>query len=256
MINTFPQPSHIHIYQVLRDDHMPIPSSPTRTGVGAFIVLGLCAVVTLLGLYGRMGISMPCPESAAFKAARSVVSKGNCTEGQKRTPPHARHSHNQNALMYWSGGHNGYLWHHEDASIIRIPATPPFTKYSLQLVLDKSAAPEENTNDNKSSVVLYGSSHMREIYFSLVRLERGIKFDAELEESVMQLRCGNKKEEQDPSCDPDGTEWLLGNYGVDMAACGPPGKRVVKELSNRSSVAIGFKTYLHTPDAEDLFVAF
>lgn len=53
-------------------------------------------------------------------------------------------------------------------------------------------------------------------------------------------------------------------YGVDIANCGAPGKRLVPELASTNAttngepvnVAIGFKTYLHTPDADDLFVDF
>jgi hypothetical protein len=50
-------------------------------------------------------------------------------------------------------------------------------------------------------------------------------------------------------------------YGVDLAACGEPGFRLVPELDGSGSpsaassrVAVGFKTYMHTPDAEDVLL--
>jgi hypothetical protein len=39
-----------------------------------------------------------------------------------------------------------------------------------------------------------------------------------------------------------------GKYGVDLVNCGPPGFKVITELSH--NLSIGFKTFLHTPDAE------
>jgi hypothetical protein len=43
-------------------------------------------------------------------------------------------------------------------------------------------------------------------------------------------------------------------YGIDLDACGYPGKRVVPELGQ--GVAIGFKTFIHTPQADQVFVDF
>ena len=39
---------------------------------------------------------------------------------------------------------------------------------------------------------------------------------------------------------------------VDLKSCGPPGYRIVEELSG--TFAIGFKTYIHTPLAKALFL--
>jgi len=55
-------------------------------------------------------------------------------------------------------------------------------------------------------------------------------------------------------CDKDKTGYSDGLYGVNIQVCGFPGKRLVPELG--PNVAIGFKTFLHTPDAEKEFIQF
>lgn len=104
---------------------------------------------------------------------------------------------------------------------------------------------------NVTSVVFFGSSHIRELYFAFIRLHRGMSFAAPLEKTVKQVMNGAKPHSL-RICDPNRTGYKNGTYGVDLYNCGVPGKRMVPELG--ANVAIGFKTFLHTPVADDLFV--
>lgn len=102
---------------------------------------------------------------------------------------------------------------------------------------------------NKTSIVFYGSSHVRELYASLIRLERGVPFDEILESNV--TRVPSAQPSNQAKCDPYKEGW--GNLeGINMEVCGKPGKRLVPELADR--VAIGFHTFVHTPDADQIFV--
>lgn len=184
----------------------------------------------------------------------------------------AWHWHDRARLhKYLLSNHNNNNHNQTDvmaSPTIRIPNSPPFVRYSLQSALERRNLRSAPTHENHSpsSVVLYGSSHLREVYFSLIRLERGLKFDAPLEDAVTRLPSGLRKDQRAASCDPDDSGWIHGHYGVDLDACGVPGKRLVPELTTNetngvddranTSVAIGFKTFLHTPDADDLFLEF
>jgi hypothetical protein len=140
-----------------------------------------------------------------------------------------------------------------------VPTTNTTIHNSTPVVAD---SPSLNNNNNKKiSVVLYGSSHMRELYFGLIRLKRGRAFNSDLEPAVKQVgfKPIHRQLCYDPPSDP------LGKMGVDLENCGSLDKRIVPELSptdNASNdpppptVAIGFKTFLHTPDAEQEFVEF
>ena len=111
--------------------------------------------------------------------------------------------------------------------------------------------------DYNKSLVFYGSSHLRELYFALIRLHRGVSVNETLEDEVMQVGSGSRDAPHwnQRLCDAKQSGTRLGMYGVDLVHCGPPGKRLVPELAP-AQVAIGFKTVLHTPQAEDLFVEF
>jgi hypothetical protein len=119
------------------------------------------------------------------------------------------------------------------------------------------------TNDR--TVVFYGSSHLRELYFSFVRLARGLSYNnkAGLGPAVTTLGSGFPDTDGNRSlCDPNRTGYVQGAYGVDLVNCGAPTIRLVPELvdennnsnSSSSSVAIGFKTFVHTPDADARFL--
>jgi hypothetical protein len=117
---------------------------------------------------------------------------------------------------------------------------------------------EHSTWASALRVVFYGSSHLRELHNEILRWHLGVPGDHSLPAVVTKIRSR--------SCDfgDDGCTRCLDRHGfigssptplldgVDLEACGPPGYRVVKELSE--TVAIGFKTYIHTPLAEALFL--
>jgi hypothetical protein len=104
------------------------------------------------------------------------------------------------------------------------------------------------------------------LYFSFVRLARGLHYNnmADLGRQVTTVGSGSPDTDGNRSlCDPARTGYVEGAYGVDLVNCGAPAIRLVPELvdesnsnnSNRnSSVAIGFKTFVHTPDADARFL--
>lgn len=104
---------------------------------------------------------------------------------------------------------------------------------------------------NQTTVVLYGSSHLRALYFQLVRLHRGLPYLAKLEKEIEHLACGRILND---NCDPNRTGFLQGLYGINLEYCGEPDKRLIPELGPGS--AVGFKTFLHTPDADSRFLDF
>jgi hypothetical protein len=141
------------------------------------------------------------------------------------------------ASFTWSVQGDAWQWTDNTSQNIFVPHAEPYTRLPL-----------DTLTKNETTIVFYGSSHLRELYFSLIRLRRGISWQEKLEPIVMQVGGGipDKLNNRDiNSC---------GGAGVDIANCGQPGKRLVPELGK--GVAIGFKTFLHTPDAEDLFVEF
>jgi hypothetical protein len=111
-------------------------------------------------------------------------------------------------------------------------------------------------NTNNRTVVFYGSSHLRELYFSFVRLTRGLHFNVGLESNVTNVGSGFPDTHGNRAlCDPDRTGYIQGAYGVDLVNCGAPTIRLVPELDpHKNSVAIGFKTFVHTPDADQRFL--
>lgn len=145
-------------------------------------------------------------------------------------------------VTYWTDTKDHWVWTNANRSsddgtvledqVIRIPKSFP-SKRSFQDIAG-----------NETSVVFYGSSFIRELYFALIRLQRGNVFNQTLEEAVMFV----------PSCEHVEDCNRVDKAGVDLEICGLPGRRRVPELSER--VAIGFKTYLHTPDADENFIDF
>jgi hypothetical protein len=121
------------------------------------------------------------------------------------------------------------------------PAYPQFAPGRVSSALDK-----QNT-----SLVLYGSSHIREILFALMRLEYGMDMSGTLSRNLTSLPAGTNIK---PGCDPTKSGHIAGRYGVDINLCGFPSRRVIQELG--PNVAFGFKTFLHTPDAEAHFLEF
>ena len=104
------------------------------------------------------------------------------------------------------------------------------------------------------SVVFYGSSHLRELHNEIVRWHLGVSGD---HRNIMVTRVSSK------SCFEAGCgrcsyrNGFAGSPlpyldGVDLKSCGPPGYRIVEELSG--TFAFGFTTYIHTPLAEALFL--
>jgi hypothetical protein len=155
-----------------------------------------------------------------------------------------------------------WLWHYQTNlrkahTTIRVPEVEPFPQISFSDAIGNPS----RTRKLNISVVFYGSSHLRAVYFDMIHLARGEKYNARLEHQVMHVGSGNDRKDQSETCDPTFSQFNLGKYGIDLEGCGPPGMRLVPELSINSTneklnVAIGFKTFLHTPDADDLFVDF
>eukprot|EP00548_Thalassiothrix_antarctica_P001133 CAMPEP_0194137886 /NCGR_PEP_ID=MMETSP0152-20130528/7719_1 /TAXON_ID=1049557 /ORGANISM="Thalassiothrix antarctica, Strain L6-D1" /LENGTH=261 /DNA_ID=CAMNT_0038835081 /DNA_START=57 /DNA_END=839 /DNA_ORIENTATION=+ len=154
-----------------------------------------------------------------------------------------------NELNHWSFYPEKKYWvwarNSSEKETYQIPTNSPYSRQPFNNFRLK----------NSTKVVLYGSSHLREIYFSLIRLERGLKFNEPLEEEVRNV--GSRPTSGIPNqliCDKEKSGWVDGMYGLNIQACGFPGKRLVPELG--PNVAIGFKTFLHTPDAERAFLGF
>ena len=124
--------------------------------------------------------------------------------------------------------------------------TPNITSY----IIPKQAAVRKPWDSKNNTVVFYGSSHLRELYFSFIRLDRGLLSGTKLERVVMNVGSGHWGK----NCDPNHTGFVNGNYGLDLINCGSPSRRLVPELGE--GVAIGFKTFLHTPEADGRFASF
>ncbi|CAB9501205.1 expressed unknown protein [Seminavis robusta] len=137
---------------------------------------------------------------------------------------------------------------------IRVPNIPPFaTPHNNNKPLGSLSLLQETNN---ASLVLYGSSHVRELYFAMIRMARGQKYDAPLETNVMRVGSAPFGYNATPACG-DSPNTMDKRHGIDLEACGEPDKRLVPELGgNNNNVAIGFKTFLHTPQADDSFLDF
>jgi len=133
---------------------------------------------------------------------------------------------------------------------------PPSRGYALNTTRKEIIVPRINgtirrldeITNNQTSFVFFGSSHIRELYKEFIRLHNGFDFNKVLSRQVNMVHSGVKN----MACDPNRTGYKDGLYGVDLDACGLPGRRMIPELGER--VAIGFKTFLHTPIADESFV--
>ena len=104
-------------------------------------------------------------------------------------------------------------------------------------------------------MVIYGSSHLRELYFSMVKMKRGQTWmTTDLEPSIMNFGSGIPRNVK--RCDPGRTGYVQGKFGIDLENCGLPDKAMDTVLVNGTTLARGFKTFLHTPDADDVFATF
>jgi hypothetical protein len=135
----------------------------------------------------------------------------------------------------------------------------PPTNASRLISVDRRpyTKPLHHVTSNRTSVVIYGSSHLREFMVALVRIHRLDTLRKKIKGGVTAVGAGLHP--PPPAClvDPDPAKaehFKNTKYGIDLDACGSPGKRVVPELGR--GVAIGFKTFVHTPQADQLFVDF
>jgi hypothetical protein len=126
-------------------------------------------------------------------------------------------------------------------------------------------------------VVFYGSSHLRELHYEIVRWHLGLPIGMgnaermniknedsvafassatdlkdDLPREVKMVGCRSCNESRGDCAGCDNRRFGRPLDGVDMEVCGLPGYRVVEELSD--TVAIGFKTYIHTPLTEALLI--
>ena len=142
-------------------------------------------------------------------------------------------------------------------TIYTIPKSgpPPITILSRGLDDDDvSSKSKNNSTTTTTSIVFYGSSHIRELHLAMIRLKRGLHYLDELEDNVTKI-SGGELLQLNPRvdiCDPGHQGWKGSKYGLDLYNCGLPKKRLVPELGPH--IAIGFKTFLHTPDADQLFL--
>jgi len=103
-----------------------------------------------------------------------------------------------------------------------------------------------------TTIAMYGSSHLREIYFQMLHLEHGQSYNGKLSHEEYWIASGDPDGEGNRSiCDPARTGYVDGLYGIDLVNCGRPTFRVVPEMGG--NVVVSFKTFLHTPDADNLF---
>ena len=113
--------------------------------------------------------------------------------------------------------------------------------------------PKSDKWNKNLSIIFYGSSHIRELYFSQIRIETNVSIHTDLSKHITHIPSGYPDEHGNRTiCDPHRTGYTNGLYGLDLKHCGNPGFRLVGELSNKT--VIGFKTFLHTPEADALFL--
>jgi hypothetical protein len=162
----------------------------------------------------------------------------------------------------WSRKKQNFTWTRRGRQRRGRPSDDTTTQVLFQETMTFPHQVPQPWKTNDQSVVFYGSSHLRELYFSFVKLAWGLNYSnqKDLGKNVTVVGSGSPDTTGNRSlCDPHRTGFIEGAYGVDLVNCGPPGIRLVPELveenniSNNSSVAIGFKTFLHTPDAEAHF---
>ena len=115
-----------------------------------------------------------------------------------------------NSENSWSINANAWVWRNDNHSEpLRIPK--PKRRPAITERFDEATR-------NETTVVLYGSSHLRALYFHFVRLHRGEQLNVALEDKVRLVASGTIP--FSIKCDPDKSGWKSGNYGVDLPNCG------------------------------------
>jgi hypothetical protein len=154
----------------------------------------------------------------------------------------------------WESNRNDWVFKNKDCKAAFDPEHKEETIYSIP----KSGPPIpkglDEVSRNKTSIVFYGSSHIRELHLAFIRLKRGLHYLDELEDNVTKISGGellNLNPRVD-ICDPNKAGWKGSKYGLDFYNCGLPKKRLVPELGEH--IAVGFKTFLHTPEADQIFL--
>ena len=177
----------------------------------------------------------------SFRPRRNVICPeipiGSCSSWSFTTPPNG-------GKITWVWNNSCLPNHHHDnqsssSQLFRVPRTA------------LGRRPFDDVTHNRTTVVMYGSSHVRGLYLALIRLHRGLDLMSRLERNATYVMNGMWS----PKCDPERSGFLNGSYGVDLVACKEPTKRIALELGHKN-VAIGFKTFLHTPDADNLMIQF
>ena len=100
--------------------------------------------------------------------------------------------------------------------------------------------------DTSLQVVLYGSSHLRELQNAWVRDKMQLSITSEL--PLVVTHIPSRSSNASDACFREGNVLDC----VDLDACGPPGYRIVDQLSG--AVSFGFNGFVHTPLAEALFL--
>ena len=120
------------------------------------------------------------------------------------------------------------------------------------------------------TVGMYGSSYMREIYFDMLRLVRNQSASGKIDEDERWIPSGDPARYGSTARCRKGAQ-----HGANMKDCGPPGFRInppkctgskwpfVNHTSKsymcmadifKGTLVYGFKTYMFTPDADELFL--
>jgi len=187
-------------------------------------------------LYGRsLGLLFAFISVFAFQNIRLLLRMDKTAQdGQRESSSSALFIDKGN---FWSVDANRtWTWHNQGSEVVIS------TRHKANISLQRSFA--------NVSLLLYGSSHVRALYFHILRLHRGWMPQQKLESYIMDVPSGYPNGD----CDPGHTGFRDGLYGVDLEQCGEPGKRVVTEVS--STFIYAFKTFLHTPQADDRLLDF
>ena len=205
---------------------------------GAVVILFHCLLQTLLlpittfiTTADLPNLSFLSMSSRAFINTCPIIPIGSCTFWNTTSPK----SKERKVSWVWNNAcpPPGHIRARKTINVARIPS---------------GSRRFDDLTKNQTSVVFFGSSHIRELYKEFIRLHRGLDYNGKLPREVKQVSNGLAT----ATCDPNRTGYKEGLYGIDLDACGEPGKRMVPELGKL--VAIGFKTFLHTPMADQLFV--
>lgn len=215
------------------------------------VIIGILISLRIFSVF--RGLS---PLSDAFYQQEALMIPSPSVSSRSSPCPNLKVSQDGEWSLSTKDGSKIWIWKEPSGKTYqtRTDYSPPNTDGSDS---DTDTTPTKTSLSNllkrhNSSLVFYGSSHIRELYASLIRLEQGLPYHKELPEEVTYLPSGSRY--QSKECDPTRRGWITGLLGVDLEKCGLPGRRMVPELGDR--VAIGFKTFLHTPEADSQFLDF